>query len=651
MASRVRKLANGLLRFGGRAGNEAIACWPDKRRVCYPGRMIGPAGNRAAALSPRDPLAVLREVFGYPAFRGAQAEIVEHLLTRGDALVLMPTGGGKSLCYQVPALCLDGLTMVVSPLIALMQDQVAALAQLGVPAAALHSGLDRDAQRAVERDLATGRLRLLYVAPERVTAPGFLDRVAAAAPVLFAIDEAHCVAQWGHDFRPDYLQLAVLRQRFPGVPLVALTATADGPTRREIVARLGLGAGRVFVQGFDRPNIRYTVVEKLQPRQQLARFLAGRPATESGIVYCMSRARVEETADWLRRQGRDALPYHAGLDREVRSANQERFLRDEGVVMVATIAFGMGIDKPDVRFVAHLDLPKSIEAYYQETGRAGRDGLPAEAWLAYGLEDVARLRGLLARSEAPDHQRRTEWQKLEALLGFCETASCRRRVLLGHFGEELAEPCGNCDACLDPPATFDGTEAAQQALSAIYRTGQRFGVGHLVDVLLGVDSERVRSLGHDRLGVFGVGRAHGRDAWRGFFRQLVAMGLAEVDTEGHGGLLLSDGCRDVLRGERRVVLCRPRGRRATKGASRAVADAGLDPQAEARFEALRALRVELARAQGVPPYVVFHDTTLRAIAAAAPRKSADLARLPGIGAAKLARYGAAVLAALAEKAR
>jgi ATP-dependent DNA helicase RecQ len=612
--------------------------------------MIGPARRSAAALSPDAPLAVLREVFGYPAFRGAQAEIVHHLLAGGDALVLMPTGGGKSLCYQVPALCLDGLTLVVSPLIALMQDQVAALTQLGVAAAALHSGLERDAQRTVERDLAAGRLRLLYVAPERVTAPGFLDRVAAARPVLFAIDEAHCVAQWGHDFRPDYLQLAVLHERFPRVPRVALTATADGPTRREIVERLGLAGGRMFVQGFDRPNIRYSVVEKVQPRQQLARFLAGRQTDESGIVYCMSRARVDEIAQWLRRQGREALSYHAGLAKEVRAANQDRFIQGEGVIMVATIAFGMGIDKPDVRFVAHLDLPKSIEAYYQETGRAGRDGLPAEAWLAYGLEDVARLRGLLTRSEAPDHQRRIERHKLEALLGFCETASCRRRVLLSHFGEELKEPCGNCDACLDPPETFDGTEAAQQALSAVYRTGQRFGVGHLVDVLLGVESERVRSLGHDRLGVFGVGRAYGRDAWRGIFRQLVAMGLAEVDLEGHGGLYLSESCRDVLRGERRVVLRRPRPGAAVKGRSQATAPTGLGPRAEARFEALRALRAELARAQGVPPYVVFHDTTLRAIATAAPQTSADLAQLPGIGAAKLARYGAAVLAALAEKA-
>ena len=605
----------------------------------------------AAAAGPaRRPLAVLREVFGYPAFRGAQAEIIEHLLGGGDALVLMPTGGGKSLCYQVPALCRDGLTLVVSPLIALMQDQVAALAQLGVRAAALHSGLDRDAQRDVERALVARRLQLLYVAPERVTAPGFLDRVAAAGPVLFAIDEAHCVAQWGHDFRPDYLQLAMLHERFPGVPRVALTATADGPTREEIVSRLRLERGRVFVQGFDRPNIRYTVVEKTQPRQQLAAFLAARAAGESGIIYCMSRARVDETALWLCRQGREALPYHAGLDKAVRSANQERFLRGDAVLMVATIAFGMGIDKPDVRFVAHLDLPKSIEAYYQETGRAGRDGLPAEAWLAYGLEDVARLRGLIARSEAPERQRRIEAQRLESLLGYCEAAACRRRVLLGHFGEELPGPCGHCDICLDPPETFDGTEAAQQALSAIYRTGQRFGVGHLVDVLCGTASERVRSLGHDRLAVFGVGRAQGRDAWRGIFRQLVAAGLAEVDVAGHGGLHLTEACRAVLRGERRVILRRARARPAIRpGARGAAAPADLEPPMQARFAALRALRAELAKAQGVPPYVVFHDSTLRAIAAAAPRTTAELARLPGIGAAKLARYGAAVLDALAKK--
>ncbi|HET6469173.1 MAG TPA: DNA helicase RecQ [Geminicoccaceae bacterium] len=598
----------------------------------------------------RDPIEVLGSVFGFAGFRGPQAEIVDHVLAGGDALVLMPTGGGKSLCYQVPALCLDGLTLVVSPLIALMQDQVLALRQLGVAAAALNSSQPFADIVRTERAMRAGELKLVYVAPERLLAPGFLDLLAQCRPALFAIDEAHCVSQWGHDFRPDYLQLKVLHERFPHVPRLALTATADLPTRREIVARLDLGAGRVFVQGFDRPNIRYRVVVKNNPRAQLLALIEQEHKSDSGIVYCMSRNRVEETAAWLGAKGLPALPYHAGLDKEVRARNQDRFLKEDGLIMVATIAFGMGIDKPDVRFVAHLDLPKSLEAYYQETGRAGRDGLPSDAWMAYGLEDVAKLRGLIERSEADDRQRQVDRQKLQALLGFCETTRCRRQVLLGYFGEELAEPCGNCDTCLDPPEGYDGTEQAQKALSAIYRTGQRFGAGHIVDILTGNANERTGRLGHDRLPTWGIGRDTTPDAWRSILRQLAAMGLIEVDVEGHGGLRLGADTRPVLKGERRIQLRRdPRPLRPPRGKARAGETArgsvatDLDPAGEALFQALRTKRLELARAQGVPPYVIFHDSTLLAIARARPQTLDELARVPGLGGAKLQRYGPTVL--------
>jgi ATP-dependent DNA helicase RecQ len=599
----------------------------------------------------RDPLEVLRTVWGYPEFRGLQGEVIQHVLTGGDALVLMPTGGGKSLCYQVPALCLDGLTVVVSPLIALMQDQVAALTQLGVRAAMLNSTLDFREAMAVERALREGALDLVYVAPERLKAPGFLDLLARCRLALFAIDEAHCVSQWGHDFRPDYLELRVLHERFPDVPRLALTATADAPTRREIVERLDLGQGRVFVAGFDRPNIRYRVVPKVQPKAQLLGFLKREQAERSGIVYCLSRRKVDDTATALAGQGFPALPYHAGLDKEVRAANQDRFLKEDGLIMVATIAFGMGIDKPDVRFVVHLDLPKSLEAYYQETGRAGRDGLPSEAFMLYGLDDVGKLKSLLARSEVTnERQRHVERQKLEALLGYCETTRCRRQVLLGYFGEELASPCGNCDVCLERPESFDGTELAQKALSAIYRTGQRFGAGHLIDVLRGEQGERVASLGHDRLSVFGIGRDLDPAGWRSVLRQLAALGLIEIDIEGHGGIGLAGDCRAVLRGERRVGLrrdpapARPAAR--GKGAVRPAATID-DPEVEALFQKLRRWRLETAREQGVPPYVIFHDATLLAIARTRPGSRHALDGLPGVGAAKLERYGAALLAVIA----
>jgi ATP-dependent DNA helicase RecQ len=612
-------------------------------------RMAAPAAARDA----REPRRVLREVFGFADFRGPQAEIVAHVMGGGDGLVLMPTGGGKSLCYQVPALCLDGLTLVVSPLIALMQDQVEALRQLGVAAAALNSSQPFAEIVRTERAMRAGQMKLVYVAPERLLAPGFLDLLAECRPALFAIDEAHCVSQWGHDFRPDYLQLKLLHQRFPGVPRLALTATADLPTRREIVERLELGQGRIFIQGFDRPNIRYRIVAKANPRAQLQALIEREHKGESGIVYCMSRAKVDDLAAWLTGKGLPALPYHAGLDREVRAANQERFLKDDGRIMVATIAFGMGIDKPDVRFVAHLDLPKSLEAYYQETGRAGRDGLPATAWMTYGLDDVAKLRGLIERSEADDRQRQTDRQKLQSLLGFCETTRCRRQVLLGYFGETLAEPCGNCDTCLEPPLGYDGTEDAQKALSAIYRTGQRFGAGHVVDVLTGKSTPKVEQQGHDRLPVWGIGGDRRPEAWRSILRQLAAMGLVEVDIEGHGGLRLGPDCRPVLMGERRIQLrhdpapARPaRGRGAASG--RGSIDQDLDPASEILFQALRAKRLQLAKAQSVPPYVIFHDSTLIAIARLKPRTMDALALVPGLGAAKLERYGKPVLELVAD---
>ncbi|TDT90340.1 ATP-dependent DNA helicase RecQ [Azorhizobium sp. AG788] len=594
-----------------------------------------------------DPRDVLRHVFGYDSFRGRQAEIVDHVVAGGDALVLMPTGGGKSLCYQVPALVRPGTGIVISPLIALMHDQVQALRQLGVRAAALNSTLQPAEARQVERQLAMGELDLLYVAPERLLTDSFLTLLQGARIALFAIDEAHCVSQWGHDFRPEYRQLTLLHERFPSVPRIALTATADGPTRREIVERLGLENGRVFLSSFDRPNIRYRIAPKANPKAQLRAFLDDHEG-EAGVIYCMSRAKVEQTAQALVDEGRFALPYHAGLDAETRARHQDRFLKEEGVIMVATIAFGMGIDKPDVRFVVHLDLPKSIEAYYQETGRAGRDGLPSEALLLYGVEDVAKLIQFVEASDAPDARKRVERQKLDALLGLCETASCRRQVLLSYFEETLDEPCGNCDTCLEPVKTFDGTEAVQKLLSCVYRTEQRFGAGHVIDVLLGVANERAQRLGHDKLSTFGIGTDLSRDEWRAVVRQVVALGLLKVDVEGHGGLSLSDDCRPVLRGERRVQLKaekRTKPARASGGA-RAPRPTLSTPDDERLYQKLRALRLELARAQSVPPYVIFHDATLMEIVRVRPRSLAALGDVSGVGEAKLERYGPVFLEAV-----
>jgi len=600
------------------------------------------------------PETLLQHVFGHATFRGDQAAIVHHVAEGNDALVLMPTGGGKSLCYQLPALLRDGVAIVVSPLIALMQDQVDALRQLGARAACLNSTLDADAARTVEQQLLSGELDLLYVAPERLLTPRFLSLLDRASLALFAIDEAHCVSQWGHDFRPEYRELTILHERWPGVPRIALTATADPPTQREIAERLQLQDARRFVNSFDRPNIRYTVVQKENAKRQLLDFLQAHRG-QAGIVYCLSRRKVEEIAGFLSGHDIDALPYHAGMDAGTRAANQRRFLRDDGVVIVATIAFGMGIDKPDVRFVAHMDLPKSIEGYYQETGRAGRDGEPSDAWMCYGLGDLVLLRQMIEQSESGPERKRLEHRKLDALVGYCESMRCRRQALLANFGETYvrdASPgdapgvCGNCDNCLQPPEAWDATEAARKALSCVYRTGQRFGAAHLIDVLRGGDGERVRQFGHDRLSVHGVGTELDARSWRGVFRQLVAHGLLEVDAEGHGGLRLAEASRAVLRGEQQVMLRRIAARRErerTREVRGAAPVAELAPADMPLFEALRDLRARLAREQNVPAYVVFHDATLRAIARERPTDRDGLARVEGIGAAKLERYAEVVL--------
>jgi len=621
-----------------------------------------PPDSASNATTTSNPAQVLQEVFGYGAFRGLQQEIVEHVVGGGSALVLMPTGGGKSLCYQIPALCRSGVGVVVSPLIALMQDQVEGLRQAGVRAAALNSSLEASQASAVWRALEQGELDLLYVSPERLLSPGFLDRLEQLPLALFAIDEAHCVSQWGHDFRPEYLQLAVLAERFAAIPRLALTATADPRTREEIRERLRLQDGRVFLASFDRPNIRYLLRDKDEARSQLLAFLADRRG-EAGIVYARSRSRVDRFAADLRVAGFDAVAYHAGLSPQARSSALNRFRRDSGVIVVATIAFGMGIDKPDVRFVAHIDLPKSLEAYYQETGRAGRDGLPAVAWMVHGAGDVPQLRRFIDDSDAGELQKRIEHGKLDALISFSEASGCRRQVLLRHFGETLAQPCGNCDLCLEPERSTDVTEVARKALSAVYRTGQRFGAAHVVDVLLGGDTARIRELGHQQLSVHGIGKELDRGQWRSLFRQLTSQGYLASDEASHGGLRLgeADRVKPLLRGEASLALRlappakeRRRGGAAGgsgSGSGGATGPGGLPENVDASLlAALKAWRLQQARDQAVPPYVVFHDRTLLEIAARLPADLEALSQVSGVGAAKLERYGQAVLQVLQDAA-
>ncbi|MGC8118923.1 DNA helicase RecQ [Marinobacter sp. VGCF2001] len=599
----------------------------------------------------RNPEQVLHEVFGYESFRPLQGDIVNELVSGGDALVLMPTGGGKSLCYQVPALVRPGTAIVISPLIALMQDQVAALRELGVRAAFLNSTMDFEQARATEYALSTGELDLLYCAPERLIQPRTIELLHNASLSLFAIDEAHCVSQWGHDFRSDYLGLSMLAEEFPGIPRIALTATADERTRKEIAERLSLTTARHFISGFDRPNIQYRITPKTNANKQLLDFIKAEHEDDCGIVYCLSRNKVDATARLLSSKGYTALPYHAGLNAEERARNQERFLREDGVIVVATIAFGMGIDKPDVRFVAHLDLPKSLEAYYQETGRAGRDGKPSTAWMVYGLQDVIKLRQMLEASQGNDQFKRIERQKLDAMLGLCEVTQCRRQVLLNYFGDALESPCGNCDTCLNPPKTWDGTVAVQKALSCVYRTGQRFGVNYVIDVLRGSENERILQSGHQAITTYGIGQELSANEWKSVFRQLVANGYLRADPEGYGALQLTEQCRPLLKGKQAIelrkdpVAPKASGTRAS-GNRRSGQDVREQITDQEGWDALRACRKELADKQGVPPYVIFHDTTLFDMLERRPANLEELAEVSGVGAAKLEKYGEVFLQAL-----
>jgi ATP-dependent DNA helicase RecQ len=580
---------------------------------------------------------ILKSTFGFAEFRPSQEKIIEQILQGNDALVLMPTGGGKSLCYQIPALVREGTGIVVSPLIALMQDQVDALKQLGVKAAYLNSSLDFNEARIIEQRLLDNQLDILYVAPERLLTDRMLQLLDQSSLALFAIDEAHCVSQWGHDFRPEYQQLKHLHARYPSVPRIALTATADSRTRAEIILQLQLQEASVFIDSFDRPNIHYSITDGNNPKQRLWKFIQENHPEDAGIVYCLSRKKVEGIAEWLEEQGRTALPYHAGLSAEIRLKNQHRFLREEGVIIVATIAFGMGIDKPDVRFVAHLNLPKSVEAYYQETGRAGRDGQAANAWMAYGLQDVITLRQFSQDSNADEIHKRVEHHKLEAMLGLCELVSCRRYALLDYFDESATESCGNCDNCLSPPEKWDATKSAQMALSCVYRTEQRFGVNYIVDILSGKVDERIQKNGHDQISTFGIGQEFPIAEWRVIIRQLIAMSFLEIDMERHGALRLTEKCRPLLRGEESLEL-----RKVQKQEKQLSSKKGkhtVRPQDIPLWEALRALRLSLAQEAGVPPYVIFHDATLQEMLKKRPTTENDMSRISGVGEQKLSRYG------------
>jgi ATP-dependent DNA helicase RecQ len=579
---------------------------------------------------------ILQHTFGYATFREPQQDIIQTVVDGGDALVLMPTGGGKSLCYQIPALALPGCGVVISPLIALMQDQVSALRQLGLRAAFLNSTLDAQTARDIEHKLLAGELDLLYIAPERLNQERTLALLQSTPIALFAIDEAHCVSQWGHDFRADYLRLGILHELFPNTPRIALTATADARTRTEIIARLHLDQARQFVAGFDRPNIRYRIALKHTARQQLLRFLKEEHPHDAGIIYCLSRKKTEQTAYWLQEQGFNALPYHAGLDSRTRAEHQSRFLREEGVIVVATIAFGMGIDKPDVRFVAHLDMPKTVESYYQETGRAGRDGEPANAWMIYGLQDVIKLRQMMEGSDGSEEHKRAEQHRLNAMLGLCEITSCRRQALLKYFDDELPEPCGNCDTCLEPPDTWDGTEASRMALSAAYRTGQRFGVNHLIDVFRGAETDKIFQCDHHRLPTYGVGKELDNNQWRSVFRQLVARGYLNVDLERFGALRLEPQCRALLRGEESIELRRDIPQKTSKRQTKTPLPDDIDI---ALWETLRDCRRRWADEQGVPPYVIFHDRTLQEMCLLVPQTLAEFSQLSGVGERKLEKYG------------
>ena len=593
----------------------------------------------------RLPIDVLRDVFGYDSFRGQQAEVIDHVIAGNDALVLMPTGGGKSLCYQVPALCRPGTAIVVSPLIALMKDQVDALSQLGVKAAFINSTLAPDAACEIEARAIDGDIDLLYVAPERFASDRFLNLLDRISISLFAIDEAHCVSQWGHDFRPEYRRLDLLPTRFAHVPRIALTATADTPTRKDIAENLHLTDAQCFLTGFDRPNITYRIETKGNAKQRLLSFLNREHVEDAGIVYCLSRRKTEDIAQWLTDNGRPALPYHAGLTQDVRQRHQDRFLREDGMIICATVAFGMGIDKPNVRFVAHLNLPKSMEAYYQETGRAGRDGLPANAWMNYDLSDIVSIRSMVAGSEAPEAQKRIESRKLDALVGLAETTKCRRQVILSYFGEDRHEPCGNCDTCLEPVETWDATEASRKALSAVYRTGQRFGPAHVIEVLIGRKTEKIRQNGHDNISVYAIGKDIAQPQWRSVFRQLLAMGYLQVDVEGHGGVYLTEESRPVLRGEKVVEMRKDPGesKRATTRRLRDFDTEFENEEDRDLWERLRTMRRELATGQNVPPYVIFSDRTLWEMVRFKPRTLEDMMSINGVGVKKLDQYGLAFL--------